>query len=141
MHVCDSSASKYFFNDKTEFCLGFLWPTQYNQIWSLFWECLSSKIFIGLKSCLKKKWKIDNEARTSKKAKMKIKFNRNQKQITLTHPANILAQIKQIWYETQSIILRLMSRNHIYSFHFENIFSGGTPKISNGKYLDFWIIS
>ena len=32
---------------------------------------------------LEKTWEIDNEARISKKAEMKIKFNRNQKQITL----------------------------------------------------------
>ena len=30
---------------------------------------------------------IDNKARISKKAKMKRKFNRNQKQITVRHPA------------------------------------------------------
>ena len=32
---------------------------------------------------LKKTWEIDNEARISKKAEMKRKFKRNQKQITL----------------------------------------------------------
>ena len=32
---------------------------------------------------LEKMWKIDNKARISKKAKMKRKFHRNQKQITL----------------------------------------------------------
>ena len=32
---------------------------------------------------LEKKWEIDNEARISKKAEMKQKFNRNQKRITL----------------------------------------------------------
>ena len=32
---------------------------------------------------LEKTWEIDNEARISKKAEMKRKFNRNQKRITL----------------------------------------------------------
>ena len=32
---------------------------------------------------LEKTWEIDNEARISKKAEMKQKFNRNQKRITL----------------------------------------------------------
>ena len=31
---------------------------------------------------LEKTWEIDNEARTSKEAEMKRKFNRNQKRIT-----------------------------------------------------------
>ena len=43
----------------------------------MFWEYLSRRIFIGLKYRLK----IDNEARISKKAEMKRKFNRNQKRI------------------------------------------------------------
>ena len=48
-----------------------------------------SWIFIGfsqdfhrLEIPLGKTWEIDNEARISKKAKMKRKFNRNQKRIT-----------------------------------------------------------
>ena len=32
---------------------------------------------------------IDNEARISKKAKMKRKINRNQKRITVRHPAKL----------------------------------------------------
>ena len=32
---------------------------------------------------LEKTWEIDNEARISKRAEMKQKFNRNQKRITL----------------------------------------------------------
>ena len=47
----------------------------------MFWGCLSRRIFIGLKSRLKNA-EIDNEARISKKAEMKGKFNRNQKHIT-----------------------------------------------------------
>ena len=38
---------------------------------------------------LKKTREIDNEARISKKAKIKRKFNRNQKRITLRHPAKL----------------------------------------------------
>ena len=36
---------------------------------------------------LEKTREIDDEARISKKAKVKRKFNRNQKRITVRHPA------------------------------------------------------
>ena len=38
--------------------------------------------FHGPEKALEKKREIDNEARISKKAEMKSKFNRNQKRIT-----------------------------------------------------------
>ena len=55
----------------------------------MFSDCLSRRILVGLKSRLKKRGEIDNEARISKKAKMKRKFNRNQKRITVRHPAKL----------------------------------------------------
>ena len=48
----------------------------------MFWEYLSRRIFIGLKYIpLGRTREIDNEARISKKAEMKRKFNRNQNRI------------------------------------------------------------